>query len=84
MTAGSRPTTFRSRMTAFCGRPWLRVSGAALCLVKGMAALGYGFGVVFLGQQQSPERAAVGFALIGVAVLYFAATAKLAGFLRRE
>lgn len=62
--------------------PWARLT-AALCFVGGSAALGWGFGLVFLTHDPTPRLAAVGFAVMGIAGVLFALTAGLLG-LRKE
>lgn len=59
--------------------PWRKLLACVLFLV-GMTATGWGFGIVFLGTAQSPERAAAGFAIWGLAGLCFIGAGRLIRF----
>lgn len=74
------PTALKGRALRATGAvPWRTLLACILFLV-GMTAIGWGFGIVFLGTAQSPERAAVGFAIWGLAGLCFIGAGRLIGF----
>ena len=74
------PTAVKGRaLRATRAVPWRTLLACSLFLA-GMTAIGWGFGIVFLGTAQSPERAAVGFAIWGLAGLCFIGAGRLIRF----